>query len=83
MKVVFTIAKRQLEDGTCMAAGVEEILAENVKSFCFDEAIQRVRIFYNDGKDETLALYKGDDKQAEQWFLLDIKCIQVPLKVEL
>ncbi len=83
MKVVFTIAKKFFENNQLKAVGAEEIVAENVASFNFDEAVQRARIFYNDGKDETLELFKNDGDKMYQWFLLDIKVMQIPLKVKL
>jgi hypothetical protein len=83
MTVTFTISKRLMENQKTVMAAAQEVIAENVAGFVFDEARQRVHISYNDGKSEIIELCSGNEEKSEQWFLMDIKCLQVPLKVQL
>ena len=81
MKLVFTIGKKLIEEKQLKAVGTQEIVVENVKEFNFNESIEKIKILYNDGREEALELFSGNDEKAQQWFFLDIKCFQIPLKI--
>lgn len=83
MKVVITIAKKIVENKGIIGIDTEEIVIENVASFLFDEGYQRIRCALNDNTEQRIELQKGDENHLEQWFLADVKCFQVPLKVKL
>lgn len=83
MKAVLTVAKRITQEGKITATTAEEIVIENVRRIDFDEAGGLCTLFLNDGDSEDILLQSGDENKGKQWFLLDIKLFQVPLKVEL
>lgn len=81
MKVTFTIAKRTFEQGKTTGQFVEELVEENVAKFEINEATQLVSIYKNDNTTEDFSLYKAEGENGEQWFLMDIKALQIPMKV--
>ena len=79
MKVVFTIVKKHIKDKQIIGVTTEELVSENVCSFNFDEARQLITVKYN-GEPETIINLMPE---GQQWFFLEAKCFQVPLKVKL